>query len=140
MTAAVTSHPKSPRTIGNEAGRNPFSSSEPRGLICDFPYDLTKKRRALGTRMEGTNLVSRVCVALSSGKGQRRGRYFIYDSCSAYQRGPCRSRSPSLTKRIAAPGNEIEKEQKHGGPRRDWFSLFYFGNLQIYRFYVAFQT
>ena len=34
----------------------------------------------------------------------------------------------------------FEKKQKHGGTRRDWFLLLYFGNLQIYWFYVAFQT
>ena len=28
--------------------------------------------------------------------------------------------------------NGFENEQKHGGPRRDCFSLLYFGNSQIY--------
>ena len=36
--------------------------------------------------------------------------------------------------------NGLEKKQKHGGRRRDYFSLLYFGNSQIYWFHVAFQT
>ena len=35
--------------------------------------------------------------------------------------------------------NGFEKEQNHGGRRRDCFSLFYIGNSQIYWFYVVFR-
>jgi len=35
--------------------------------------------------------------------------------------------------------NGFEKEQNHGGQRRDCFSLFYVGNSQIYWFYAVFQ-
>ena len=34
----------------------------------------------------------------------------------------------------------FEKEQKHGGRKRDCFSLLFFGSWQTCCFYVAFQT
>ena len=34
----------------------------------------------------------------------------------------------------------LRRNKKHDGPRPDCFSLLYFGNSQIYWFYVAFQT
>ena len=38
--------------VGKIPQVTPFSSPEPLGLICDqFPNHVTKKRRALGTRM-----------------------------------------------------------------------------------------
>ena len=36
--------------------------------------------------------------------------------------------------------NGLEKKRKHGGRRRDCFSLSYFGHSQIYWVYVGFQT
>ena len=50
---------------------------------------------------------------------------FVYWSCALSQK-------PQI--------NGLEKKQKHGSRRRDCFSLLYFGNSQIYWFYVAFQT
>ena len=48
------------RKIGSPSrilGKPPFSSPEPLGLICNRPYHVTKKRRALGTRMGSPRIV-----------------------------------------------------------------------------------
>ena len=56
-----------------------------------------------------------------------RASGFVYWSCALRQK-------PYIN------GFWQEQEQKHGGPRRDWSSLWHFGNSQICWFYVAFQT
>ena len=40
--------------------------------------------------------------------------------------------SPEIKPSGSGDENGLEKKQKHGGRRRDCFSLLYFGNSQIY--------
>ena len=47
--------------------RQQFSSPEPLGLICNRPDHVTKKRRALGTRMD-VSIFENLCFRLSTRK------------------------------------------------------------------------